>query len=1039
MKINRGTTIINHILELFSKYGVQKVRKIITILLLAFILINPIALARDVVLITSGADSHSSCDMITNDDEDFCERLELLGYDVEVYNDDEVVANHPDWQLSASQSDMIFVGSVSSDYCGGTDTASFCGIIDDYTSNAVYIMTECNNMKDDSTQGCSFIAPFEYGTWLSEDDDNYCTGETNPTNFRKLKEHYITTNVETIDQFNNTNLYTSDPSKIRLSEKGTTDLLGISCSPGLAGPGIYSMLRVKEDEGVFWGLSDPEKYNNYTWEVFDRTIWYILDEDDWNITSYTIPTTPTVNQSFWLVSEVELRRDPVVSGIVNYTVGGLNGNLAYQYDSIWKRADALINETGLKTIYIKGYENSNLLSGEEEISVNVGNLIVNITSGSYVPASNYTVVAKVYNSTGDPVDATSVSFKIRDVDNLDTVLKSGSLGCTDNVCSVLVSNTEGWLGNKVIGVSANYGKQKGGSFKIIGEAQDLNGTITLSPAENFQPQDSVAVNFSTLSHVINASRYVRGPDGEVVNNKVSMTKVKDGEFNSSFIIPDSAKNGTHVLYIEFSDGAKIETLQKNFDVAPYSISTTLDKLKYSAGETMKATTQILSSYRTSGLNISVDLSLVDPDDELTEIDSGNITLPNETLSIEYDLPSSLSSGEYQIKFDIVDNYNRTFEIYEDFTLGTSSLVTVTPTLWKLSVTESGTYSKIFKINNTGSLDVENITISLVNASVSLSNTSLGNIEAGESVNFTATWSTSTKAENFGKILIKSVNNTIGTIKVELNYSETAEEDYIDVSPSSLSITTIPDKVSTHEFIIENTGSVEIDNLEFEVDEDLEDIIIVKDKPLDVDAESSEKLEIEIDTADLDVGDYSGSIKITSSGGNFSISISIEIIPDLTEDPDGLLDKLKDLASRISSMADTGVDVSEFESDGEKISALFEDAVDAYNDGDYETAMSKYTETAEAIRTLESKITQATATEEAPKKASNLIWIIAIIVILIIIGVTAYTYREKLKEVVDQLMEQLNKGKGKKSKKEEPEYSEDDYPGYAGDEYRTDYY
>jgi len=183
------------------------------------------------------------------------------------------------------------------------------------------------------------------------------------------------------------------------------------------------------------------------------------------------------------------------------------------------------------------------------------------------------------------------------------------------------------------------------------------------------------------------------------------------------------------------------------------------------------------------------------------------------------------------------------------------------------------------------------------------------------------------------------------------------------------------------------------------------------------------MKIEIDTDGLSIDDYSGTITVKSSIGDDTININLEIIGDLSESASLKLTELTTLRDRLDKLSrKDGYEA--LVADYSDIQTALESAQTEYADGNYETANTRYQSALSDISRLESGIDSL---EAQKANYGGIIWIVAIIIILAIIGVVAYKYKDKLMKFINKLL-----------KREQEQPQQEYYPEQQGD-YRTEYY
>jgi len=247
----------------------------------------------------------------------------------------------------------------------------------------------------------------------------------------------------------------------------------------------------------------------------------------------------------------------------------------------------------------------------------------------------------------------------------------------------------------------------------------------------------------------------------------------------------------------------------------------------------------------------------------------------------------------------------------------------------------------------------------------------------------------------------------------------------------LSYTTIAGKIIPDTIDVENVANIDAIIFGYEIDDDLDGIVTVEDFPLAVPADDSREMEIEVSTHGLSEGLHSGVLTLKSSVGNDTVSISVNIVGDLSEDADDLLAQLEALWSRIEAVKNKeGYDglITTYNNLVSDINQIKDD----YDAGSYSTALSLKGQVESGISSL---ILDIEDVETFKKDYGGVIWTVAGIIVIGILGVVVWRYKDKIMEFINRFL-----GRRKEPQYKEPEYyPPEEYPPEDEGDYRTDYY
>ncbi|HLC50864.1 MAG TPA: hypothetical protein VJH90_00625 [archaeon] len=252
-----------------------------------------------------------------------------------------------------------------------------------------------------------------------------------------------------------------------------------------------------------------------------------------------------------------------------------------------------------------------------------------------------------------------------------------------------------------------------------------------------------------------------------------------------------------------------------------------------------------------------------------------------------------------------------------------------------------------------------------------------------------------------------------------------------LSPTSLNFVTPLTKKIEKVLTIENSGGGTIGSIIITPSSGIATIIFVKTTLTSLTAGQKKDVSLEVNGANAKEGSYTGTLTISSDAGNKTVDIRIELIGDISALADEKLAEVSSVRDSVAALEELGKDTSDVKNSLDQAEKLFKDAKTSYAAGDYENAKSNYEQALASLQAANDKLSeleQADELEEKPQDTASLVWIMAGIVILAIIAVTAYKYK-------DRIMEMLGKRGGSEEGKEEYYYP----PEEGGEEYRVEYY
>jgi len=365
------------------------------------------------------------------------------------------------------------------------------------------------------------------------------------------------------------------------------------------------------------------------------------------------------------------------------------------------------------------------------------------------------------------------------------------------------------------------------------------------------------------------------------------------------------------------------------------------------------------------------------------------------------------------------NTSRVF-VEKSFNIIAAGTLAVIPASW--SIAEPGTYTKEFFINNTGPGNLTDVAVALsqsLQGVVTLNTTALST-RIGPYGNTSFFASINAQQNVNGTI---TVSYAEGTFPIQVSVALQPIEGVLEIFPTSWSITTVAGEKPQKEFSLRPN----IDADRINITTDLE-IIQIIGYPSSIKAGEDGILTLKADTTGLEEGTKTGKVDISSSIGSAELTVRIEILGDITTKVDQKKLELAELEKNITALKKTGRNATELLSLYQEIISSLDSAKASFEEKDYAQAKSKFSDAQSKISTLETKLNQTWAIP-IPGIGSA-IWTVAKIIIIIIILVTAFIYRDKIKEFINKILK-------KKPREKEEEY----YPEYKEEKerYRTGYY
>jgi len=550
----------------------------------------------------------------------------------------------------------------------------------------------------------------------------------------------------------------------------------------------------------------------------------------------------------------------------------------------------------------------------------------------------------------------------------------------------------------------------GNAMGDLGSGSNIAGDIRTNLG-TYKPRNSPNITFETSSTITSINLSLTYPDGSLINIGY-MDRESDGWRLDNYIIEDDAPSGTYIITANAISFVDKKEFTKTIVIQPYAITTTTNKLSYYSGENVNIT-MITSEIYKSTLNITAKIDIINPNSSVTNIHNGTLTI---SLIKVYKIPSGSTGGKYIVNITLNDSDKRIFVIEKNFIVDLLGNLTITPKIWNAQTTTAGNKTQSFGITNTGQV-ILNLSITTDNPNITVDKTNL-TIDIGKTGNFTGTFMINSPGYYTGNIILNSTYVEY-LVASTANFSYQLSANSLVISPSSVSIITVPGKTISKEFELENTASISASDIVYKISDSLKNIITLTNVTSSIGASGTSAIKIKISSAGLSAGNYDGTVQINSSIGSTSLTVKLEIISDLGIEADTKLTELKTLQEEITALQKKGKDVTALNALYDGIKTKLESIKTSYGEENYEEAKNIMQEANTSITELKTMITDVTAQK---KNYSGIIWAVAIVVILIIVAVVAYKYKD---EILNKL-----------SKKQE---TNENYQPQSQGDYRTEYY
>jgi tetratricopeptide (TPR) repeat protein len=288
--------------------------------------------------------------------------------------------------------------------------------------------------------------------------------------------------------------------------------------------------------------------------------------------------------------------------------------------------------------------------------------------------------------------------------------------------------------------------------------------------------------------------------------------------------------------------------------------------------------------------------------------------------------------------------------------------------------------------------------------------------------------------NFSYLIPRGYPSGLSTIRINftdsknrsytlyLNFSTniTLLQPSLFVTPSFISITTIPKDVIERTITLENTADINATNIIKEIS----GIDMDADIPTSLAARQRIESVLRIDPRRLNEGSYTGKINLYSQVGDAEVTVSLEILGDLPSDASNKYAELVTLENNITFLSKMWVNTTDAALLLNQAKDTLNESISYYRAGDYETAKAKLEESLDMSNKLETEINNLYG--KIPDN-SYIIWYFAFAIVIVITTVTAIKVKGRRK-----------KAKAAKKAVKEPSKEEIFFEPKGG-EYRTEYY
>ncbi len=455
---------------------------------LAFLLVFPaLAAAKTVFFVTSYQSPTEDCSDLPalSADRLMCSEIQKIGYSVIVKNENAVVTNS--WDAEVSAADLIFLGTISPKLSNTSDPSRDAQTFCNYVFNSDQAGEAQRNLPVFSALGNNYVNRTA-GTWgcgavrltkllpHGDDgkdaalDDNICDTGT----FKKQSDGYVSRDLPRIVSVYTKTAGTHVTSPV-VSADNATIWIADECTPrGRLPSAFYGNYPAVLNVGnfMFFGPNYPNLFTSSMWKVFDRAVVYMMNDYFFEFSHVQIPEypTPTGNISLY-VSAPKNSTAKIFHGAQAKTLKYNN------FSGFYETGDFSFGSAANYTIFV---ETSDKLRSST-ISVPTSAGAVQIVSLNAVRKDSNMITLRA--SVDDPAEIASAKYKIRNKSL--SVVAEGELAYKEGSfhADATVSDGEIIFETSMINIAGG----RGGSYKefSLGAKPMLGRDFTISPNEIF--------------------------------------------------------------------------------------------------------------------------------------------------------------------------------------------------------------------------------------------------------------------------------------------------------------------------------------------------------------------------------------------------------------------------------------------------------------------------------------------------------------------------------------------------------------------------
>jgi len=546
-------------------------------------------------------------------------------------------------------------------------------------------------------------------------------------------------------------------------------------------------------------------------------------------------------------------------------------------------------------------------------------------------------------------------------------------------------------------------------YELVGEYGNVqvdaeltvNGTV-------FRPGEALEINLTSDYSLTKPIIEITDPKGTV--RIIDTAIVKDHDtWTVGYTLGKGFLGGSYEIKAKTDAGIEPFEFSKNIIVFTYNTRASLNKTIYIPNENA-VVMMAITDLNDDELDFSAEISMISPNGTKSLVYDNEIDL---TQNILIPLASNYP-GRYKVSTNISDNYGRYNFSEHTFFLKNTALFDIDPHELDLTINEPGKYTETFTITSNLNYNITNIELAYrqENISGTLSKTNIPLLLSLGTTTFNLELDIpSVEGYYEGEIVIESDVADI-VVPIKINYTDEEITNGIGVNPGYITIVTLGDEIVEEEFKLENIISRNANNISVAMSSNLKDIITLESIPSSLSKSSEVIVSLEADTNNLSIGTYSGSVNFKSSIGEDTLEVDVIVIGDLSSEASVFIAQLNSMDLK-----------PELKDKRDEIIELLNEVKSEYGSENYKESYQKLAQAKSDISDLESSNVEVITPDE---DGGSVIWMFAIIIILAIIGIAAYKYKDEIKEILGQ------------KPKEEESYN---YPQYDEDKdgYRSGYY